>query len=299
MAEIINFNEKHIEKNKLLKEADDLTNDLMDYLPKERISRFLVYYECLNYLYRKDICEDWKTKVDCYLGIPDHIENFKDIANVNFKKFPLLPIFNIGLKSVVTFNFCLLRKVCWENITIGDGGHLMHFSNHDFVNYEIEFSERIENKEVNASKHFFDDETSTFYMENENLEQKLLDDPLEHAYYYKETLLNEYHHEKIKDLETNFFKTTLRFYLDFCTGRDFTTLGSLSTEEKQQFFSDFEDMNLKEFYEFIKELEDPHINYLCHTFKSFLSVLHDYYSFLYDLLEEGPNDAIEGDIEII
>ena len=49
-------------------------------------------------------------------------------------------------------------------------------------------------------------------------------------------------------------------------------------------------MNLKEFYEFIKELED-HINYLCHTFKRFLSVLHDYYSFLYDLLK-GPNDAM-------
>ena len=142
MGKVLNFEEKRIEQNKLLKEADILTEDLLNFLPQERISKSLIYYQCLEYLYRKDFSEDRKTNIDCYLGVPDHIEKFNLISKIKYKIFPLLLIYNIGVISKVKFNFSLLREENSESMTIGDTGHLMHFNNHDFVDYVIEFEKK-------------------------------------------------------------------------------------------------------------------------------------------------------------
>lgn len=302
LSKLTQFDSKYQSNNHVFKEIKKLSNSLSKFLPQEYISKTEMIYACVDYFDKKSLKMNWQTNVDCYLGIPNHIEKYEELSQCKYKVFPLLLIYKIALRSYNEFSFCLLREETLDGTTLNGSKHLMHFNSKEFIDFSIEFSNRLERKEVNAYKHFFDDEKGIFYMQDEDLDQKLIDDKYEFSYYYKEALLNDYFYENLDRLRKSIFSNTLKFYLELCAGGFSSSIFSIYKEDKKTLSTIEKNLNkwsILDFYEFVKDFKDPHIKYLYDDLKSFLVHFYSYYSHSCEMLEDEDNHIIEGDIEMI
>lgn len=301
------FEKNNENDSDVFKEIKKLSASLSKFLPQECISKTEIICACVHYLDQKHLKMHWQTNVECYLGIPNHIERYEDLTHCKYEIFPFLLIYNIARDSQNEFNFCLLREQTIDGITLNGSKHLMHFNSREFINFEIEFSDRVQKKEIGASQHFFDDEKGIFYMQDEDLDQKLIDDEYEYSYYYKEALLNEFFYLNLQRLRNSIFSSTLRFYLDLCSGHFSRSLFSIHKDDEKtlsKIAKDFNKWSVLDFYEFAKDFKDPHIEYLYGSLRSFLDHFYSYYSLLHEILEEDDdfidnNFIVAGGIEMI
>jgi len=191
----------NIEDTAIWQKAKQIASEIIEFIPKEEISELTVFNCCLNYLKYKNIKLNWKFNVDCYLGVPIHIEKFGDLQNIKFAKFPLPIISSLVVQK--PFYFSLLREECIDGITLDDNSHLMHFTPSEFHDCEEIFRERLEEGELNAYKYFANE--NGLYMQDENLDEKLLNEEVEYAYYFKEALLNDEFYTRLSILKAEIF----------------------------------------------------------------------------------------------
>ncbi len=278
--------------------AKSLTSQIMEYLPREEISEISVFHYVLNYFRFKEIAYSWTYEVDCYLGIPRHIEKLNDLKKVKYGTFPLEVIRHLYIES--PFSFALLREECIDGITLNGSTHLMHFTYSEFLESNQNFEERVEEGNLHAYRHFSDERG--FYMQDENLDEKLKNDEVEYAYYYKETFLNEEYYLRLNSLRTEIFSSSLRLYFELSSGLSYQILGLDEDNEDKinEIHAAFLTWDFIDFHKFLLERNEDHINYLFSKIESFLANLHPYYEQLCEFLEEEPdNHIIETEIEMI
>jgi hypothetical protein len=287
-----------IDNSEIWQNAKKLTSNIMEFLPKEEIPEISVFRSCLNYLKDKDLGLDWKTEVDCYLGVPNHLEKFNELGKVEFAKFPLAII--CPLASEKPFFFSLLRKECIDGTTLNGSSHLMHFTPSEFFQCERNFKERLEEGNSFSYTHFSDERG--FYMQDENLDEKLKDDEVEYAYYFKEALLNDEYYIRLHNLKVDIFLTSLMLYFELSHGADYILLGleDYDMDKIQEINTKYLDWDLRDFHSFLLDRDDVHITYLLSTFSTFVSLLHSHYQMTIEHFNEDPeNSILQCEIEMI
>lgn len=288
----------NLEQIEIWQKAKLLTSEVIGYLPKEEISATFIFWSCLKYLNEQNLGIDWKTEIDCYLGIPIHIENFDEIQEIQFAKFPLALISRLTVQK--PFYFSLLREECIDGTTLNGSSHLMHFTPTEFLECEINFRERLEDGNLNTFMHFSDE--SGFYMQDENLDEKLKDDEVKYAYFFKEALLNDEYYSRLEILKTDIFLSSLMMYFELSHGSDYALLGLKDYDEKEidAINARYLDWDLKNFHSFVLERNDAHVTYLCSGFNTFMSFLYSHYEMIVEHFDDDPeNHILECEIEMI
>lgn len=287
-----------ITDTKIWKEAEILTSDLMKYLPNEEISKFSVFHSALKYLKKTHWGIDWKTKIDCYLGIPCHIENLSDLEDGSYSKFPLALVSSLTIQKPIYF--ALLREECIDGTTLKGDSHLMHFTPSEFARCEEDFEEILNAGNLNAFKYFADDRG--LYMQDENLDEKLINNEIEYAYFYKEALLNEEYYLRLDILKADVFLVHLLLYFELSHGSDYVLMGMNDFDEHkvENINSEYLKWSIQDFHSFVLERDDEHTTYLFSSFNSFLSMLHSHYLMIIEHFDEDPeNHILECEIEMI
>ena len=140
MTNIIDIEDKLLEKNSIVIESGKLFEEIKNFLPVNSIPNNVIDYYCTFFIYQKTLEWNWMDKVDCYLGLPDYIEKEEDLQKVNYKVFPLTLVFNIAQQSMNDVRFSLRH----ESI-IDDQVYFFHFNYTTFSEHLSFFEERINN----------------------------------------------------------------------------------------------------------------------------------------------------------
>ena len=287
-----------LEQIEVWQQAKLLTSKVMRYLPKEEIPETLVLWSCLKYLNTKSLGLDWKTEIDCYLGVPIHVEKFDKIQEIQFAKFPLALISSLTVQK--PFYFSLLREECIDGTTLDGSSHLMHFTPNKFFECETNFRERLEDGNLDTFMHFSDERG--FYMQDENLDEKLKDDEVKYAYFFKEALLNDEYYLRLDILKADIFLSSLMMYFELSHGLDYALLGLKDYDENEidAINAQYVEWDLQNFHSFVLERNDAHFTYLCSGFNTFVSFLYSHYEMIVEHFDEDPeNHILECEIEMI
>lgn len=291
--------EFNIEDTAVWQKSKQIASEIMEFIPKEEISELSVLFSCLNYLKYKNIKLNWKFNVDCYLGVPIHIEKFGDLQNIKFAKFPLPIISSLVVQK--PFYFSLLREECIDGTTLDNNSHLMHFTPSEFLECEDNFRDRLEKGKLNAYQ-YFTNEDGFLYMQDENLEAKLINDEVKYAYYFKEALLNDEFYTRLSILKADIFVSSLMLYHELCQ-RLKVVLSATSentVDNNEDVTSKYLKWNFKDFHSFLLSNNDAHFKYLFRNLKTFIYSLHSHYKMIVEHFNEDPdNHLLEREIEVI
>lgn len=290
--------EFNIEDTAVWQKSTQIASEIMEFIPKEEISELTVFHKCLNYYKYQGLEINWKFKIDCYLGVPIHIEKFNELKTVKFAKFPLQII--SSLLTQKPFYFSLLREECIDGTTLNDNAHLMHFTPSEFHDCEEIFRERLEDGELNAYKYFANE--NGLYMQDENLDEKLLNEEVEYAYYYKEALLNEEYYTRLNILRADIFLSSLALYYELSNELEYVLfkIGEYDEELNEEVNSIYLKWDFYDFHSFLLSKNDAHFKYLFPTLETFIYSLHSFYKMIVEHFNEDPdNHLLERDIEMI
>jgi hypothetical protein len=293
MSNVIEFDDKLIEKTAINVEVIKLSKEIKKFLPIYSIPNNLIDYCCRVYAYEKTHEYDWMDKIDCYLGLPDYAEKEESLNNFNCEVFPLSLVYSIGQQSMNNFNFSLPYTSDDEET------YLLHFNYATFADHLVFFEEKLEtNLESWVKK---------VTLKWKALIKKIKDNPYKHAQLRIETQLSHYYNTFYKyNLRQSTLNGFIKEYFDFSIGQDY---GTLEHYKKRGEFEDIvEGVNLfdvPKIYEIFCESDDEEeegvkFKHIFPTLDLFGLEINQHYFLSSHQFEEDPtNHVIERELDFI
>jgi hypothetical protein len=209
MSIVVDIDEKLMEKNPINIEWTKLSDEITKYLPVNSISTNVIDYCCKVYLYQKKRKWNWMDKVDCYLGVPEHIETEGELNKVKYKIFPLSLVYQIAQLSSNNLHFSLYFESKIENQV-----YVLHFNYETFAEHLSSFEHGLDN-----NLKFWVDKVTLKW---KALIKKIKDRPYKYAELRINTQLSHFYHTVLKkNIKKNIIRTIIKENFDYSIGQDY------------------------------------------------------------------------------
>lgn len=209
MTNVVDIDDIMLEKNSFVIESEKLSEEIKKFLPNNSIPNNVIDYFCGVFIYNKRLEWNWMDKVDCYLGLPDYIENEEDLNKINYKVFPLTLVFDIVQQSMNDVRFSLRFESNIDNQV-----YFFHFNYTTFSEHLLAFEESMDND--------FKGYIKKFTLKWKSLVKKIKDKPYKYADLRLDIQLSHYYNTTYKDnLIKSFFNVLIKEHFDFSIGQDY------------------------------------------------------------------------------
>lgn len=289
MSKVTDISDKLLEKTEAVQEALKLEEEIEKYLPVEIISSSLISYCCVQHIYYKSLKSDWRDNIECFLGLPNHVQKVKDVDNYEYGVFPLSLVHRIALYSMNLFQFALSFVDIDE-----DEEKLIHFDFELFNNHRFEFEEALEN---NLNSWTRGKNTKKW----EKFVQQIKKDPYKHSVGRMNIQLVHYYQKQKSNLKINIISTIVKEFFNLAIGQDY---GMYEYMKKREEFDEFVEavnyFGIEALYRSKKAGGDRNFLKFFPDVKSFGIDLGRYYTVRrYELKNDKDNHLIQEDVEIL